>query len=522
MQKMITCYKSGEMYILCFNIAEINSNLRFIYEIYKIKNKSKYKFIEESFKKNPETPVFQDIIGDLEKVFINSLSQIEVGEELSKFSIDYNNLQNQGTLRLPKLTLNIENYKLGVVYSILKFFFENYDTIKLKLSSAAPNEIKSNLKLSYKKIELSDIMKLINNNLVIYYLHTYLNHFHYNSKYNKFELNNRTLKLYINNIMSDNNTVDSKNIYLLICNITETEEEVNNSLQLLFKTLIKVINNELLPSESIDEELLIKLNVLNFLCIIYGIKFIFGTKISYEKLKYLNVLNNIYLQLLKNYKLNNLEFDRIEFYESLEMAGGEIDSFVNLETISKKYKYLIKLSSDDFIKAILKDIKSNPEFTSDTNNNKFNNTENLILNNPKILNIEYLLTLDNTNDSQSLINYKKVTVPDFIKLEKKFVISEEYLQILYLINSQGFIDHSKLNFKVVKLADLIINDILPLTEKYHEMLISTLIIMNNIIETSLKDKIMIDSHSKLFILYKIILPHLYNKYSISKFIDYFL
>lgn len=518
MNKIITCYREKNLYIIRFLIEEVNTNLRFIYEIYNIKNKSKYKFIEDTFKSNPESSVFNDIYGDIEKVFIHSISQIEAGEELSKFNVDYNNLHNMGVLRLPRITLNIENYKLSVVYNILKFYFENYDLIKLKMDSATPKENKENhTNLINRKIEINDIIKLTNNNLIIYYLHSYLNHFSYHNEHNKFELSNRTLKIHINNLVFDNNTVDSKNIYLLIYNLDIPDSEINNTLQILFKTLIKVINNELLISadNNIEEELILKLNVLNFLCIIYGIKYLYGNKISYEKIKYLPILNHIYFQLIKNFK--NLEFDRIEFYESLNNSEGEVTNFINLNEISKKYKYLTQLSTDEFIKAILTDIKNSPP----QDNNSNNPIHSLILNNPKILNIDYLLTLDN-KDNNSLISYKKINTPDFIKLDKKFVITEEYLQILYLINSNGFIDHTKLDFRIVKFSDLIINEIIPAIEKYHEMLISTLIIMNNIINVILKDKIMVDNSSKLFLIYKIIIPHLYNKYNINKFIDYFL
>ena len=515
MFKYITCYREGCLYIIKFVIEDINSNLRFVYEIYKVKDKHQYRFIEESFKTNPESLIFEDILGNIERVFIHSISQIEAGEELSKFNVDYNNLQNIGILKLPKLTINIENYKLGVVYNLLKLYFEQYDLIKLKYDKNNDSLAKSN-NLINRKIEVQDIIKLINNNLIIYYLYSYLNNFNYCKSKNTFELNNRTLKITINNIIYNNSLVDSKNLYLLMCNLDESNEEINNTLQILFKTLIKFINNEVLTSENniLKEDSIITLNVLNFLCLIYGTKYLLGNKISYEKLKYLPILNHIYLQLIKNTK--HIDFDRIEIHESLIKTDGEVDSFLNLETVSQKYKYLLKISSEEFVKSILKEIKNSPPEDNKTNNN-FNN---MVLKTPKILNIDYLLTL--TNDGDSFINYKKIKTPEFIKLEKSFVITEEYLQLLYIINSNGFIDHSKLNIRITKFADSIINNILPLVDKHHDKLISTLLIMNNMIEYVFQNKPLIDNQSKLFILYRIIIPHLYNKFNINKFIDYFM
>lgn len=517
MKKFITCYRNRILHIIKFEIVELNSTLRLLYEIFQIKQNlsDKYKSIEESFKNNPESvTVFNNIQGNIEKVFTNSISQIEAGEYISKSVIDYNNLLNIGNLVLPKISINIENYKLIVVYNIIKFFFEHYDEIKFELNKNENAEVLNQNKLIIKKIEINDIIKLINNNMIVYFLFFYLNNLYYNLKYNKFELNNRTLKIYINNIILENNTTHSKNLYLLINNISESSDEINNLINILFKTLIKFINSEILTSDNnFNEELIIKLNILNFLCFIYGIKFLSDNKISHEKLKYLSVLNKIYLHLLKNTKINNLDFDRIEIYESLSLSGGEIDNFVDLESISKKYKYLTALSSKEFIKAVISDVKNYSGSRILINNN-------LTLKTPKILNIDYILTLD--NDCDSYIKFNKIKTPEFIKLEKKFVITEEYLQILYLINSNGFIEHSKLNVKVVKFADLIINDILPEVDKKHEMLISTLIIMTEIINELLKLKPMIDFQSKFFIIYRIILPHLYNKYNINKFIDYFL
>jgi hypothetical protein len=215
---------------------------------------------------------------------------------------------------------------------------------------------------------------------------------------------------------------------------------------------------------------------------------------------------------MKNQK--NLEYDRIEIIESLNQSEGEINTHIDIEKISEKYKYLIKLSKEEFIKSILHDINE-----SDNSNIDYNSKPSLNLQNPKILNISYLLELTEERPN-NLINYTKIEIPNFIKANK--IITDEYLQILYIINSSGFIDKSKLNLRITKFSDIIINDIFKIIDKDYSNLISTLIIMNTVINTAFKEKELVDEYSKLFILYKIVIPYLYDKYNIDKFIDYFL
>jgi hypothetical protein len=512
--KFITCKKGSDLFIVKLSIDNVNNVLRFIYEIYKVKDKSLHSSIEDSFKTNPESvSVFSEISS--EKVFVQSLSQLECGEYLSKFNLDYSNLNNIRELVLPRLKLNLENYKIIIVHNFMKFFFEEYEKIKLNFSLSTNTKEKTETLVTNNKITISNIMSLIKNNLILYYVHNYLDSFYYNLEYNTFELNNKTLKLHMNNFIYDLSTTDSKNIYLLICNLNESDEEIKNTLNISFRTLIKIINNELLTSNTdnkISEETLIKINVLNILCLIYGVKFIFGTKISYEKLKYVSILNYVFLQLMKNQK--NLEYDRIEIIESLNQSEGEINTHIDIEKISEKYKYLIKLSKEEFIKSILHDINE-----SDNSNIDYNSKPSLNLQNPKILNISYLLELTEERPN-NLINYTKIEIPNFIKANK--IITDEYLQILYIINSSGFIDKSKLNLRITKFSDIIINDIFKIIDKDYSNLISTLIIMNTVINTAFKEKELVDEYSKLFILYKIVIPYLYDKYNIDKFIDYFL
>lgn len=513
MFKYITCYKGTILYVIKFYVENINNTLRLIYEIYELRNKDLNKKTEESFKVNPESDVVFNSI-PLEKKFIQQLSQLEVGEQLGKFTIDRDNLNNIGELRLPKLTIRVENYKIIIVYNFLKSFFENYENIKITNIQNEEQEKPATPKIqNIIPISITDILKLVdkNNNLLLYYLHRYMDKFHFNLESNKFELTNKTLKLYINNFIYDRDSVDSKNLYLLITNINNTEDEVKNTLNILFKYLIKIINTEVLISEtkSISEEQLIKINILNVLILIYGVKSLFESKITHEKLRYLLVLNHVHLNLMKSVK--NLEYDRIEVYEALEYSGGEVSQTIDLKTISKKYNYLISISKEEFIKSVLHDVRVESKIQN------FSKPMTLTLNNPKILNVDYLLTLN--SDCDSLINYKLQKTQDFIT--SKNIISIEYLQLLYIIGSSGFINKSSLNLNVTKFADLIINEILPALDKKYEMFISTLIIMNDLIDPIIKSKTSFDISSKFFLIYRIVIPHLYSKYNMNKFIDYF-
>jgi hypothetical protein len=173
---------------------------------------------------------------------------------------------------------------------------------------------------------------------------------------------------------------------------------------------------------------------------------------------------------------------------------------INLEEISNEFKYLKNIDSDAFIDKIIENINIKDKILNSPAQYK------QYINNPIIFDINDFL---NNNSENCLLSYKLI---------KNRIISKNYQDIL-LIESNRKIDLNSINNLVLKYSDIIINHIFKKINSSNIEIIDTLDILVNFIEPFLSTDTL--EYDKQFILFQIVIPHIYNLYQINKIIDYF-
>lgn len=532
--------------LLQFSILPINGILLLNYSLYQLYNESPEFFarVEKEFFDNPEN---QEVFDRLSKKLINSnkLALNEIYNLYIYLQGVLNNIVRQDlSVRVglifenKTLELSILPFQVMSIYNFAGNLGQNYESWKLSIYQILQQEaalaattnvtVKAEPVINIPKTQdlaevdnsqiLNDVIHLAPSNLTIYYLSRILKSINNNLKITT--TNNIGNQLYLIKLQPLYNLNLTKYNELIILNqiesITISNEEIISKSKQLFKSLNIIVQNNSYNN-----------NIHNIYIIIY-ILFLYSIKINYESTAlsmqynirggFEYIVNKLLTTLCQMFKLNyniQIEFDN-SYSKGFELKSDEFDQII------KKHLYLSTIDKETFINSIIKDLSEIKIV------NKIPlklNIETSFLTAGSLLNIDKILqnNLNIPPFESSLLNYKLLTTNNIDEL----FITKPYhdLYKLYSTNIPP-LDNNLHNLIKLYYQPLItiLNNISNNKNNLNSILslnnVSTLYLINNVIEPNIPNKVN-NSYDILFILYQIIIPHLFHKYKLDNYIDYF-
>lgn len=532
-RKYIVSVVGAKPYITKFYIKLIDDTLRFYYDIYLLKNPGITSMVEgfdQTFRSNPESDnVFEKL--PKEKKFSHNISQLEaysIIEHLENIIKNRNTINSEYIqVNLPRATLYYEIEKIQLLYNFIKNFYDNYEIIKLSYNKTenAIVEEDNNKKLlndsnDINKEELSSYLfneftKHSPNNLITFFIIKNLLHFE-NANITNFKYDESNKNLYIQvNEFTDNYSLFYNDLITLINfnNINNKKEEIQKILKSKINNIIKIIIYIYEHKDHLNQqELYLYLSFSLILIYIHGYILSGGTK----SLNIYRFSNRVIEHIIE---LNSSRYKNIKFFglgakQKAKVCGENKLNIDTINELSKKYQYLIDIDRKIFIKSIINDNEElEKNELSSIEENKKNLLNKLILSKPK------LIDLDSIETKNPPLRYKKINN----KISSNVFITKAYEDLHFIINSNNILPSYDFDKYLPKLSDLIINKIIPKITKYNEMIKlnpNTLLIYNEFIEPFIDNNI-ISIDEKLYLIYDICIPYLYDVYKINKILDYF-
>ena len=382
---------------------------------------------------------------------------------------------------------------------------------------------------------LPQALSLSAHNLMTYYLIKYINaYLNSNTIENEYDISikDNVLTIIIEPLIPNNLLIFSDNHYndlaIIISNISMSAEEIAQKMIFCFNQLLFLSQKIMSDPAKYKKELHILVKVYDMLFFIYAIKHNpnnFNTYIMNKSnviygLHYtIRMFNQYYFNYLMNTpQYQTLPFKQISLIHPLPVTYTANENLDNLKELINKHQYIINTLHDSqkFIEMVLNEFE--PKETT-------KKEVKLILNHPKSIILTNLIDQDSNNlpfnIKTPLMQYKLQNSTQF-KIPNK-VISEEYLQLLRIKFNDPTLKSSDLHPIISKYGQIISDHILPhiSTEigKKITTPISTLTLLTDYIRPHLSDASSVDSELK--IVYRIIIPFLYDIFDIIDYIDYF-
>lgn len=375
---------------------------------------------------------------------------------------------------------------------------------------------------------INDCLKLSLNNIMIYYISRYVQNYinteHHEKEFNIIQKNDQVY-LTMSPLLDTQLIGISKSHYMNILNIlltfkNITQDEVYYKLKLLVKEFRFLVNLYLQDPEKNKDIVILPLKIIELQIFIYGIyhyQLSFAFQIpetTPDPIKFHNIMISIVNYYIKNImgSMDNsyLGFSNINITHPSSVNFEE--PIVNLEELKElieKDKFLLDIDKQGFVDNVYKKLKTKT---------KKETAFNLILSNGNVLDITKFIDVDNTT-KLSWLNYKTFKTPKNIN---NTVITQEYYHLLQIATSEtniAFIEKD-LNPIISHYAEIILNHIFNKinNDLDKKKAISTLNLVNNYIKPFVKDA---PINTEMIILYKCVIPYLYDMFNISEFIDYF-
>jgi len=539
-----------------------NVNFRYsLYQVYENDNMVGLKSLDE----NPKNKSVFDNID--KKLLISNEIDYNTATDLL-LNLD-NNIGQYHQIQLPRLKICLTNKQLIQFRGFLRQYIDYYDIIKSELikndknnknekniindkclnennnniidnsesesenvidnlidNNNNENENDDNNSPHYliNDIILKDIVKLSPNNFTNLFI-TKLINLEYENRFNGKSIdeiidNNNIL---IPGFISDNHILKNGLIYELgqiLLSFNYANEEYISKLKLVCKELLYIINNKnsLFNDRDSLNYLVIILKCLHLLIFIYTFKKLENDgKVNIKGLvsgaKFLRspgeVINN-----LVNKTLNYMKID-IKFVESkTKYVSNNLPMNENVFNAIQQYKYLIDIDKETFISHIL---------NLDYPQSKHPILKDYYVDKPSVINIEDFISnneQDNTNLSYCLIDTSNT------EFHNNKVISKYYYQTLKLMNLPHLVINDQLlkdfNPIVLKYHSVITENIFKdlSMENFHDNYISTLYLIDNFIRSYISHELLTGKIT-MFILYKILIPYIYDFFGQKYVIDYY-
>jgi len=474
--------------------------------------------------------------------------------ESEKFNFDMKNYLSKlhpnsqlYAVQLYGLNVYINYFHIEVMIDFISQFISNYEILKVNLQlleisetsitdgiipEQKPNEIgvliEEEVLISTprdKTAIFNEILQLSPSSMTTYYISKYISNIINSKQTSLIKSNNDGTVQYIeispliNDQLIQFSTFSFNNILNVLDSFNASNNEYISKLKILTKELIHIINTySQNPEELKKYDLTIK--IIEYLIYIYSFKLSGNTIISqkgnFKKTKDFEVsmlflVNYSIDYILKNHFNNQeLKYPNIQF-RHLNSQNERVD--VNLDELKRilvNEMYLLDIDKQNFISRVFQKLDSSlqPEKAN----------FNLIFNSPNKIDINNFI--DVNEYAKGWLNYSRILKKSNTLMDHD-VITPEYLQILQLksVESSNGVITVELTPLISLYAHNIINGIfvkIDETEKSH--LISTLNILN-IIRPFLNEDSTVET--ELTILYRIVIPYIFDTYKQSIFIDYF-
>jgi len=542
-----------------------NVNFRYsLYQVYENDNMVGLKSLDE----NPKNKSVFDNID--KKLLISNEIDYNTATDLL-LNLDNNNIGQYHQIQLPRLKICLTNKQLIQFKGFLRQYIDYYDIIKSELikndknnknekniiNDKCLNENNNNNIIDNSESEsenvidnlidnnnenenddnnsphylindiiLKDIVKLSPNNFTNLFI-TKLINLEYENRFNGKSIDeiidNENNNILIPGFISDNHILKNGLIYELgqiLLSFNYANEEYISKLKLVCKELLYIINNKssLFNDHDSLNYLVVILKCLHLLIFIYTFKKLENDgKVNVKSLvsgaKFLRspgeVINN-----LVNKTLNYMKID-IKFVESkTKYVSNNLPMNENVFNAIQQYKYLIDIDKETFISHIL---------NLDYPQSKHPILKDYYVDKPSVINIEDFISnneQDNTNLSYCLIDTSNT------EFHNNKVISKYYYQTLKLMNLPHLIINDQLlkdfNPIVLKYHSVITENIFKdlSMENFHDNYISTLYLIDNFIRSYISHELLTGKIT-MFILYKILIPYIYDFFGQKYVIDYY-
>ena len=537
--------------------------------LYKIPN-SNLKTISEAIQANSSNKEFYDKINKqlLGKTYFDTgRVQSTILEMYSILNTTNINSQINFNFRYATqpIILNLLYYDLKTIYDYFQDYIMNYNTWKMTYFSQGQNNvnqaniavnntvnrpiatiidkkendnINENIDINIiKEISfescLNDLLKFTTDNLLLYFLNKYINIYLNDTRIeNEYSIiiNDNTLHITIEPLIpnylilfSNSHYNVLKKIYL---NLRDIDVSIrNNILFNIFKQIIFICQFILSDPDKYKYEMHLILKIYLILLFLYALTFSniynVNSALTYpldeKKLThglFYNMMQIIQPALdyyIKHINTSSLHFNRIIVNHPLTISYHD-ENLIKLKEIIRKNEYLKQLQDDeDYINTIKQ------EYYQIENNN--NSKEiSLEYTHQKILDINNFI--NHNSYKSSLLKYEILKT----EFQDNIILTPEYHQLLLIMGEYVTISADDILPLIKKYYDIIKNNIisnliLNFKNKSIKSPISTIDLLNNYINKNLPDNTSIET--ELNILYRIVIPFLYDNYKIHTFIDCF-
>ncbi len=314
------------------------------------------------------------------------------------------------------------------------------------------------------------------------------------------------------------------NLLAILNSFDFSKDEIYQRLRQVVNQMVYLINLYLQDNTRLDM-LILPLKIVELLAFIYSIKY-HQYEFAYEippespnSTKFHNLMLdmvNYYIKYIYDaFNKNKFQYDNIIMqHPSNPTFTEEIKDSSNLEQILVNERYLLTIDKESFVNIVYK--KAKEEAKSHKGNNKL---ITLTLNNPSILDLQ--LYINKEVPASSWLSYNLIDVPKSLKDHN--ILTKEYFQLLQLAKTPEAGRHligEDIDPLLTKYSDIILNVIFKeLSHLDRTAIISTLHLLTHYVRPFLNNDSTIDTEMR--ILYRCIIPYLYDIYGINRFLDYF-
>ena len=492
---------SSNKYLIKLQMNTLVGKLIISYSIHNLLKNNLAPMIESTLANDPEADIVDNNNIPTKLAFKSEANSGVIGQDFPNIQ-NLVNVYKERRNELIKVSFLNNSFwftydNLFVLYAFLNSYITNYDVIKLRLLNPVVKEpIKEEEKETSQQQEnvIQSILKLSPNPIVNYYVIKWINN---NNVFGEIKVSDNDINLKINHpfdfdiLVLSNDNSGLINQMLQFVNVNEREDNIFK-----IKTLFRYLYNILIDLKEVDQENYILLQITIFLMFLYGCRVVFpqltiSSDSNLEK-GYPLVISKC-IEIVSNEKTKKINIEFVNFKSVLPTPLTKLD----IKTISEEYKYLIKIDEDSFIDKILQQPNQSIPASKKLDIKSF-------IGSPKIIKIKDFLD----NDSSGMLSYKTST-------KDPNVISTHYNDILTIENG-GKVKYDRIDPLTAKWSDIIINHIF---KKIDKSCVNTFEIMDKLIEPYAPEDT--TEQTKLWILYQIIIPHMYNLYGTTEIIDYF-
>jgi len=457
-------------------------------------------------------------------------------------------------LMIMTLTLYLTHDQIFKMNNFINQFISTYEMIRLNLATLQSKEeskiiadiapITHESQIPEEEVEESSIkfenendateISLLNDCLIMspssiatYYISKQISNILNQPKKEKihFEFDKQSVTIHLCPLMAQEliEISDDHYSYLLktLASFEYSQEEYITKLRFLTRNLLYIINNY----SKDNNTYFITVKVIEFLILLYTIKLSPSSLIGNLDVNHSSA--QIFKQsceYLVNYAIEHVLSQHIDqrkithnqiifkHYPNIEYFEDDFND-TEIRHLLAKELYLIDIDKEFFIKQVISKVDRKSA-------NIDQNSAKLVFNKSTTINIPTILSTEPLNNN-TWLDYQTIE-PNQKQFNNHSIITKDYLQLLQLTNTPNI---SKSLLKdldpiLTKYANIIINQIFKeLTVCDSKHAISTL----NLLATHIRPYLHSDSTIKvdMYILYRIVIPHMYDVYNVDKFIDYF-